>query len=199
MTRLSDTQLVVLSAASQRDNQLVLPLPKRLKGGAARKVIEALIAKGLVVEADADPRRGDPVWRELPDGGGMTLVITEAGLAALDGGTAPAAADAGTPATKARNTGKPVPAPRQARGSGITRKATAATAATAAVRSGTKQARLIAMLQRPKGATIAEIAETLAWQAHTVRGAIAGVLKKKLGLAVVSETDDKRGRIYRIG
>ena len=54
------------------------------------------------------------------------------------------------------------------------------------------------MLRRAKGATIDEIAGTLDWQPHTVRGAIAGALKKKLRLDVTSEKDEKRGRIYRI-
>jgi uncharacterized protein DUF3489 len=65
-------------------------------------------------------------------------------------------------------------------------------------RADSKQAQLIAMLRRAKGATIDEIVEALAWQPHTVRGAIAGALKKKLGLQVTSEKDEKRGRIYRI-
>ena len=54
------------------------------------------------------------------------------------------------------------------------------------------------MLRRAKGATIGEIVEALDWQAHTVRGAIAGALKKKLSLNVVSEKSERRSRIYRI-
>jgi hypothetical protein len=54
------------------------------------------------------------------------------------------------------------------------------------------------MLGRVKGASIDEVVEALKWQPHTVRGAIAGALKKKLGLAVTSEKDDKRGRVYRL-
>ena len=65
-------------------------------------------------------------------------------------------------------------------------------------RAESKQAQLIAMLKRPDGATIAEVVETLAWQPHTVRGAIAGALKKKLGLKVESEKVDDRGRVYRL-
>ena len=65
-------------------------------------------------------------------------------------------------------------------------------------REGSKQSQLIAMLSHAKGATIDEIVEALSWQPHTVRGAIAGALKKKLGLDVISEKDEKRGRIYRI-
>ena len=72
------------------------------------------------------------------------------------------------------------------------------TAATASVRENSKQAQLIEMLKRPEGASIIEIAEAFNWQAHTVRGAIAGALKKKLGLTVVSEKVDGRGRIYKI-
>jgi hypothetical protein len=66
-------------------------------------------------------------------------------------------------------------------------------------RAGTKQARLIEMLRRPEGATIAQIADTTGWQPHTVRGAIAGALKKKLGLTVTSEKPDQGERIYRLG
>jgi hypothetical protein len=65
-------------------------------------------------------------------------------------------------------------------------------------RAESKQAQLIAMLKQPDGATIAEIAKALEWQPHTVRGAIAGALKKKLGLNVESEKVDDRGRVYRI-
>ncbi len=67
-----------------------------------------------------------------------------------------------------------------------------------AVRSGTKQALLIDLLKRKKGATIGEIVEATGWQAHSVRGAISGALKKKLGLAVTSDPVEKRGRVYRI-
>ena len=74
-------------------------------------------------------------------------------------------------------------------------KAAAKTATTP--RPESKQSRLIAMLKQPDGATIVEIAKALDWQAHTVRGAIAGALKKKLGLSVESEKVDDRGRVYR--
>ena len=70
--------------------------------------------------------------------------------------------------------------------------------ATPRSRADSKQAQLIAMLRRAKGAIVDEIVEALSWHPHTVRGAIAGALKKKLGLDVTSEKDEKRGRIYRI-
>ena len=63
---------------------------------------------------------------------------------------------------------------------------------------GTKQARIIAMLGRPEGASIAEIAEATGWLHHTIRGMIAGAIRKKLGLVIISTKEDERGRIYRL-
>lgn len=65
-------------------------------------------------------------------------------------------------------------------------------------RNGTKQARLVDLLMRPEGAVITEIQAETNWQAHSVRGAISGVCKKKLGLNVVSGIEEGRGRVYRI-
>jgi hypothetical protein len=67
----------------------------------------------------------------------------------------------------------------------------------AATRSDTKRARIIAMLRTPGGATIAAIMTAADWQQHSVRGFLAGVVRRKLGLNLVSETTDE-GRIYRI-
>ncbi len=74
----------------------------------------------------------------------------------------------------------------------------APTKPTSTPRAESKQSQLIAMLKQQDGATIVEIAKALDWQPHTVRGAIAGGLKKKLGLEVLSEKVDIRGRVYRI-
>ena len=65
-------------------------------------------------------------------------------------------------------------------------------------RENTKQAQIIAMLQRPEGATISQIVEATGWQPHTVRGTFAGAFKKKLGLLIVSEKDSQANRVYRI-
>src|SRR5947209_4820439 len=60
-----------------------------------------------------------------------------------------------------------------------------------------KQEAVIAMLQRPEGATVDEVASVMGWQRHTVRGLFSGTLKKKLGLTLASATEE-RGRVYRI-
>ena len=78
-----------------------------------------------------------------------------------------------------------------------TKPKTAATKA-ATPRTESKQARLIEMLKRPEGATIDEMVKALTWQSHTIRGAMSGALKKKLGLKVDSEKVDGRGRVYRV-
>ena len=65
-------------------------------------------------------------------------------------------------------------------------------------RAGTKQAQLVAMLEAPEGASTEEIVAAFGWQPHTVRGAIAGALKKRLGVQIRSEAIEGRGRVYRI-
>ena len=177
MTKLSDTQTIVLSAAAQRANMLALPLPKNLKGGAAQKVIASLLKQGLLEEIDADTRIGEHIWRETGDGHGVTLAITEHGLAAI---------------------GIEPEAPRDAAEPTQSDHAAVKTPSKPKVREGSKQAQLIALLQGADGATVAEIAAAFGWQPHTVRGAIAGALKKKLGLDVTSEKVDGRGRVYRL-
>ena len=197
MSQLSDTQLVILSTAVQRDDRNILPLPERIKGGAAGKVVNSLIGKGLVEEVEA--KRGDLIWRDNGDGHGVTLVATDGAFAALGIALAPDPSSAGRLAV-AVDDGELVggtPADQGAAAVMVDDRARKDGAAPR-TRAGSKQAKLIEMLKRPDGATIPEVVDALEWQAHTVRGAIAGALKKKLGLNVVSEKSERRGRIYRI-
>jgi len=177
MADLTKTQTRILTVGAQRPGYLAMPLPKGLHGAAAKKVVTMLTGRGLLEEVDADIRKDVPLWRETGDGHGTTLVVTTAGLAAI--GVNPVAVK-----TKARVRKAPKK-PKQPAGP-------------KSPRTGTKQAQLIAMLQAPDGASIAEIVAATDWQAHTIRGAISGVLKKKLGLDVISEKVDGRARIYKI-
>ena len=61
-----------------------------------------------------------------------------------------------------------------------------------------RQNQVITLLRRKRGASLAELMEATGWQAHSVRGAISGTLKKKLGLPVTSERQGTRGLVYRI-
>ena len=188
MTKLTDTQLVILSTAAQREDGAALPLPKslKLKGAAVDKVLEALRGKGLLEEKPAS--REAIAWREGTDGRRTTLVITDAGVA-------PKVASAGEPA------GRPAKARAKRLPKRTGRKAAAGKpkgGSASSTREGTKQALLIRLLERKSGASIEEIVEATGWQAHSVRGAISGTLKKKLGMAVSSEKVDGRGRVYRI-
>jgi predicted ArsR family transcriptional regulator len=191
MTKVSDTQAVILSAASQRDDGAVLPLPEtlKIKGGAVNKVLGSLKAKGLIDHQGA-PRGDDP----------PPLRITRAGLQAIGVETEDDASEGATPAatapTAADADGAAPRAKRKARASAKPGKAAPGEKPTP--RAGTKQAQMIELLKRPKGATVEQIAAATGWQHHTVRGAIAGALKKKLGLAVESEKIESRGRVYKI-
>src|SRR5712691_3936799 len=78
-----------------------------------------------------------------------------------------------------------------------TRMRSAPSSSKTAMRPDTKHARIIAMLRTPAGTTIAAIMTATDWQQHSVRGFLAGVVRKKLGLNLVSEQTD-RGRVYRI-
>jgi hypothetical protein len=191
MPKLTDTQLVILSTAAAREDGAVLPPPDtlKIKGGAVTSVLNSLLKKELIAERPATPVA--EVWRESDDDGRMTLVITDVGLQTI--GVSPEGeAEAGGTHNE--------PAPQESSRRVARAKATAGPATTTppSPRSGTKLALLIDLLRAGDGATIDEIIAATGWQAHSVRGAISGTLKKKLGLTVASEKQDGRGRVYRI-
>jgi Protein of unknown function (DUF3489) len=100
------------------------------------------------------------------------------------------------PMTKSRPKAASRSAARKTSKSKLRARATALSPKTTA-RPDTKHTRIIAMLRAPAGTTVAAIVAATEWQAHSVRGFLAGVIRKKLGLNLVSEQTDK-GRIYRI-
>ena len=206
MTKLSDTQCLILSAAAQRDGNIALPLPTSLRG-AAKKAVGALLAKGYLAEAPAGRAPGTLVWDETDDAGFTTLVATADGLTAIgiepegadapDTETSPATATGGVTDAQEPGAAAEDATPDEGAPAGDTAAETSEPKEHK-VRAGTKQAMLIDMLRAPEGATIDEIVAATGWQPHSVRGAFAGALKKKLDLEVTSETVEGRGRVYRI-
>jgi hypothetical protein len=176
MPKLTDTQTIILSAGAQRPENIALPLPKGLAGAAAKMAVTKMMEHGWLQEVDANLRKGEPLWRETGDGHGTTLVVTDSGLLAI--GIEPVVV-------------KTVVAIRE-------HASKAAAPKLPTQRAGTKQAQIIAMLQRPGGATVAEMVEATGWLAHTVRASISGALKKKLGLPITAEKVEGRGTVYRL-
>jgi len=176
MTKLNDTHLMILSAASQHRDFSVYPLPKSVKNGDGLKHLKKLLSQRMVEEVEAV---GDaPVWRTHEDGYDMTLILADEGFRAL--GVERETVKASKQKQPAKKTSlAPKPAAPSAR------------------RTDSKQAAMIALLQRGKGATIDELAQTTGWQRHSVHGVMSGVLKKRLGLSISSEPG-AQGRIYRI-
>jgi len=200
--KLTDSQLVLLSAAAQRADGAVERTGNR-KGAVAKKVITNLLNNGLVEEVPAGGSL--PVWRRDDDQGAFALRITARGLAAFGIERSSAAPEMAVTSGVTEMDGDPIAdaassamaAPRKA----STKRAAAAdrkgSRAEASRREGSKQSRVIEMLQRKQGSTIPAIIKATGWRPHSVRGFFAGVVRKKLGLTLVSEKTGTE-RVYRI-
>jgi hypothetical protein len=184
--KLTDTHLVLLSRAIQRDDG-ALEIPDDQKGS-TKKTVDKLLGAKLLEEVLAT--RGFPVWRRDEQEGPIGLQITEEGLKAIR-------ANASQPEKQATKHGKKPPQPsrkpavRKPKGRasrlGSSRKA----------RATSKQDKIIEMLRRRQGVTIRAIMKATGWQQHSVRGFFAGTVRKKLKLKLISEKTDG-DRVYRI-
>lgn len=188
----TDAQRVILAAAAARESGLVLPLPKSLGGnrGTLAIILKSLLIRDLIAERPVLP--DEELWRDTTELGRTTLVISAEGLKLM--GIDPVEhvvhdADDSVLVDETRET-----AQTGRLGGSVEPNKVACTLP----RAGSKLATLITTLRRPAGATIPDLMEATGWQAHSVRGAISGNLKKKLNLEVVSEVLDGRGRVYRI-
>ena len=205
--KLSDTQLLILSSASQRTDHAAV-LPANLKGSAAKKVVDKLLNQKLLQELRA--KDDMPVWRRGDDNRPYSLRITKAGLRAIevedvaeasdnDAAANPdvvAAADASTEAKSSERPSHPKRSGAKKKAAAISEKAPKAPSDRA--KPNSKQDKIVALLQRPEGATLDVLVKATQWQKHSVRGFLAGTVRKKLKLPLLSEKIDGV-RYYRIG
>ena len=112
-------------------------------------------------------------------------------------------------ASEKQNTTAPAAAPKARSSKSAASKASAKSAArgnkpkhrsdkATSARKGTKTAKILALLQRPGGASLHELRKATGWQAHSVRGFLSGAVKKKMGLRVDSRPRDDGERAYRV-
>jgi Protein of unknown function (DUF3489) len=181
--RLSDTQLVALSAASQREDG-VISISDRLKGAAAQKFISTLIEKGLAREVRARP--GGPIARRDPDGRAFALVVTKKGQAAIHadnekGRATPSQKSSKTESAKTAAAVKasgPQPLGDSTGPARPTKEGALEAKGDSRPREGTKLAAVIALLVRPDGASLDEMIAATEWLPHTTRAALTGLRKR---------------------
>ena len=204
--KLSDTQLMILSSASQRTDHAAV-LPANLKGSAASKVVNKLLNEKLLQELRA--KDDMPVWRRGDDNRPYSLRITKTGLKAIEAEDVAEASDniaAADPdevavpdmSTQAKSSERPSRAKRSGAKKTAAVSPRAVKASSDRAKPDSKQDRIVALLQRPEGATLDVLVKETEWQKHSVRGFLAGTVRKKLKLPLLSEKIDGV-RNYRIG
>jgi hypothetical protein len=192
--KLTDTQLVLLGAAAQRKD-LCLVAPPTLKGAIAQKVASKLISAGFVKEVKA--KASDPIWRQ-DEGASYALKLTAAGAKAIAVDDAAEPEDAGEESSTLANPDQAaIPSKLDAKDARPAEAMEPGPIRRSAPRGGSKLARVIALLERDHGATIAELIAATGWLAHTTRAALTGLRKRGYAVAI-DRSDDKRGSFYRI-
>jgi hypothetical protein len=201
MTKLTDTQLIVLSSAAKHDEGLATR-PINLHAAAAQKVASSLVNKGLVREIRA--KADAPVWHENDDGR-FALKITKAGREAIGvedeeneapSPAIPAASKSNKGATKAAAAKGTTKAPAARTQAMARRKAGGGDEGSSGqLRAGSKQAVIVDLMVRPKGATLDELIAATDWLPHTTRAALTGLRKR--GYAIERTRGEDKITRYR--
>ncbi|MGO9432611.1 DUF3489 domain-containing protein [Rhodoblastus sp.] len=188
MAKLTDTQLIVLSAAAARDDGIAIA-PAKMNKAAASKVGSSLVARKLMREARS--RSGMPIWRVDKDDRPISLVITRAGRNAIGVDEDPA-----THAPPPNDKPMEIQDASTAKKQPVDRSHDERAGQNAAPRAGTKQAQLIEMLSARKGATLDALVEATGWLPHTTRAALTGLRKR--GFSIERTRDEGSASVYRI-
>ncbi len=191
-----DTQLELLSAASQRDDHCLVPLtgPKRAH---AQKAIVKLLEAGMVKEIRA--KAGAPIWRRDEEKRRTyALKLTAAGVMAIAvDETPPSEGEEERPTDHLMVTVDPKPESNSDLAAAIDMPNSSVATTPKSPRRGTKIAEVIELLQGSDGVTLAELVANTGWLPHTARAALTGLRKR--GYAVVIDRANKaRGSVYRI-
>jgi hypothetical protein len=169
----TDTQLIILSSASQRQDGLAT-LPETLKGRAAKTAVTKLLGLGLLKEVRV--KRDQPAWRSDEEEKPLGLKITKAGSAAIAVEEEPA---------------------EEAQANGVERSVKKQEATKAnEPRSGSKQAQIIALMQRKGGATLEDMIAATGWLAHTTRAALTRL--RQAGHILDKAKRQTGGTVYHI-
>jgi hypothetical protein len=143
--KFNDTQLIILSSSSQREDGLVV-LPESLKASAAKAAVTKLLGLGFLTEVRV--KRDQPSWRTDEEERALGLKVTKAGAAAIQADEEPA------------------PEPAQPKRSGRTQ------SDATEPRASSKKALVLSLLTRPKGATIDDLLSATGWLLHTTHAAL---------------------------
>ena len=189
MARLSDTQLIILSNASARDDGIAVVPPKMNKATAA-KVVASLLARKLMRELRSKP--GMPVWRQDNDGRSISLMITRAGRQAIGVDENKAAKQASSPDSKIGSRSRS----HRKGGSPKSSSSTPPTLNVASPRNWIEATAGGGMLSSNGGATLDALIKATGWLPHTTRAALTGLRKR--GFSIKRSREAGEASMYRI-
>lgn len=186
--KLSDKQLIILSAASRRADQLVAPAD--LENAPAKAAATQLLKSKLLEEIPTTDTK--VIWRKGKDNQRLALRITNLGLktAQIEKKPVTAPSKVALPSAAPRKIGEKT-------SKTVRKKAAVKRTPARKPREGSMRENVLGLLRRREGATLDALVKATGWQRHSVRGFLAGIVRRQLKLALVSEQIDG-ARTYSI-